>query len=176
MTLLWALLYTPTMSLANTITFKNVPNSIDFPLIRVFGTLGWIASNSALKLLLKPGQPVNNRPILLAGGLSFCLAAGFAVAAQYSAQCSTDARRCCKIHASPDAPAPGALYLLKEPSFLGFAAVSFLASMAMAFYFAFTSIYLEKKVGVRSDNVGPWMTIGQWVEVAVMFSLRLVSA
>ncbi len=162
-TLLYALLYTPTMSLANTITFSNVPNSLDFPLIRVFGTLGWIASNSSLKLLLKPGQPVNNRPILLAGGLSFCLAL---VSLWLPNTPPTPAPA-----NAPTIPFFDAFGLLTEPSFLGFAAVSFVASMAMAFYFAFTAIYLEKNVHVRSDNVGPWMTLGQWVEVGVMFSL-----
>jgi nucleoside transporter len=157
-TLLYSLLYTPTMTtLTNALTFSHVPDSNDFPLIRVFGTLGWIAANLSLKLLLKPGQPMNNRPILLAAGLSFCLAL-------FSFWLP---------HTPPHAGASPleAFALLKEPSFAIFFGMAFLISLALAFYYSFTAIFLEKKVGVRSDNVGPLMTLGQWVEVAVMFSL-----
>lgn len=40
------LAYFPTIALANTIAMKNMTNSEkEFPLIRVFGTIGWIAAN-----------------------------------------------------------------------------------------------------------------------------------
>lgn len=156
--LAYALVYSPTLSLSNAIIFSHIPDAQrDFPTIRVLGTIGWIAANLFLKVLLKPGEPVNNRPLLLAAGLS-------AVLGLFSL-------------ALPDTPPqPGAdplkaLELLNQTSFAVFFGISFLITIALAFYYSFTSLYLEQKVGVRPGNVGPLMTIGQWAEIIFMLLL-----
>ena len=160
-TFLYAMIYAPTIMLVNPLTFANIPDATrDFPSIRLFGSLGWIAANLSLKLMLKPGQPVSNRPILLASGLSLVLGV-FSFFLPHTPP-------------HPDAPAVpffDAVALLKEPSFAVFFGVSFLIAVALAFYFSFTSIFLEKKVGVRSDNVAPLMTIGQWTELGLLYFL-----
>jgi nucleoside transporter len=159
--LAYALVYAPTMMLVNPVTFAQLADGgRDFPSIRLFGSIGWIVANLSLKLLLKPGQPVNNRPILLAAALSVVLGI-------YSLFLP---------HTPPPEnpkafPALEAISLLKDSSFAVFFGVSFLISVALAFYFSFTAIFLEKKVGVRSDNVGPLMTIGQWTELALLLVL-----
>ena len=61
--------------------------------------------------------------------------------------------------------------LFKDPGFAVFFAVSFLLSLALSVYFSFTALFLEQHGKVSPDNIGPIMTIGQWVEVAFMFSL-----
>ncbi len=43
--------------------------------------------------------------------------------------------------------------------------------MAMAFYFAFGALFVEKKAGVQPRNVGPLMTLGQGIEIIFMLSL-----
>src|SRR5947209_12693181 len=62
--LAYSVVYSPTLTLSNTVIFANVPSSIDnFPELRVLGTIGWIVAGLSLRLLIKPGQSVNNRPL-----------------------------------------------------------------------------------------------------------------
>jgi nucleoside transporter len=156
--LLYAFMYSPTIPLANAIVFANAQGS-DFPLIRVLGTIGWIAAGSSLKLLLKPGQPVNNRPLLLASLLSL----GLGIMSFW-------------LPHTPPHPSEASITrcfeLFHNRSFVVFLAASLVVSAAFAFYFAFTAIFLEKRIGVRSDNVGPLMTLGQWVEIGGMYALQ----
>jgi hypothetical protein len=73
----------------------------------------------------------------------------------------------------PEAGIPflDALTLLKSRSGAVFFGVSFLITIALAFYYSFTALYLERGVKVQPDKVGPLMTIGQWVEIIFMLSL-----
>jgi nucleoside transporter len=156
--LVYALVYTPTLSLSNGIIFANIPDGQrDFPTIRVLGTIGWIAANLFLKLLLKPGAPVNNRPLLLAAVLSAALGVFSLFLPHTPPQPSADLFK--------------AVNLFNETSFAVFFVISFLITIALAFYYSFTSLYLEERVRVRSDNVGPLMTIGQWMEIIFMLLL-----
>lgn len=159
--LLYALVYSPTLTLSQSIVFGHIPDPTrDFPTIRVLGTIGWIVPNLCLIFLLKKGEPVNNRPLLLAAVLSVVLA----VYALF-------------LPATPPPKNPVAIpflkavELLKEPSFAVFFGVSFLITIALAFYYSFTSLFLERRVGVRSNTVGPLMTIGQWSEIGFMLAL-----
>jgi nucleoside transporter len=159
--LAYALVYSPTLALVNSIPFAHIPDAQrDFPLIRVLGTIGWIAAGLSLKFVLKPGQPVNHRPILIAAFLS-------AVLGVFSFFLP---------HTPPQADASQipfikAIELFKEPSFAVFFGVSFLITIALAFYYSFTALFLERRIGVRPQNVGPLMTIGQWMEIIFMLLL-----
>lgn len=159
--LLYALVYSPTLTLSNTVIFKNVPESLNFPEIRVLGTIGWIAAGLSLRLFIKPGQQVNNRPLILAGALSLILGA-------YSFFLP---------HTPPSADAAGeipflkALRMFEDPASAVFLAASFLVTIALAFYYSFTALYLEQGVRVKPENVAPMMTIGQWVEIVFMLTL-----
>lgn len=158
--LVYALLYSSTLPLANAVVFANVPKAeSDFPLIRVLGTIGWIVAGLSLRLLIKPGQEVNNRPLLLAAGLSVIL--GFYSFFLPNTPPKTES----------EIPFLKAIELLKDPSFAIFFGVSFLITIALAFYYSFTPLYLEQGVKVKPENVGPMMTIGQWVEIFFMLSL-----
>ncbi len=313
--LLYALVYTPTLSLSNAVVFANVPTSLDFPEIRVLGTIGWIVAGLSLRLFIKPGQQVNSSPLLLGAVLSLILGAysfflphtpplasgsgaeakavmgvnievaekgsgytsppsikieggggeGAAARAEVNdgrvvdvtmtdpgrnytsvpkvtveggggrgavlkpslqivavpvvhAGSGYQAKRIVstisekgsgaaleavldakggvsEITIGKDAktgkplggsgfesppkiefPKPGipfldALELLQTSSGAVFFGVSFLITIALAFYYAFTALYLEQGLKVKPENIGPLMTIGQWVEIIFMLSL-----
>lgn len=159
--LVYALVYSPTLALVNAVVFTHIPDAArDFPLVRVLGTIGWIAAGLSLKFFLQPGKPVNNRPLLLAAGLSLILGV-YSFFLPHTPPKATGS----------EIPFLKAIDLLREPSFAVFFGVSFLITIALAFYFSFTSLYLEQDAKVRPHNVGPLMTIGQWTEIFFMFTL-----
>jgi nucleoside transporter len=159
--LIYALVYSPTLSVSNAIIFANIPDATrDFPTIRVLGTIGWIAANLLLKVLLKPGEPVNNRPLLLASALSAALGV-FSFVLPHTPPTAT----------GDMFPFMQAVDLLGDKSFAVFFGISFLITIALAFYYSFTSLYLEQRIRVQPGNVGPLMTIGQWSEIAFLLAL-----
>jgi nucleoside transporter len=162
--LLYALVYSPTLALSNSIAFTHVPDGgRDFPGLRVLGTVGWIAANWIIGLLLAitptaVGQPMSNEPFLLGAVFSWMLGIfSFFL---------------------PHTPPPGkagdalpflkAIGLLREFSFAVFFGVSFVITIVLAFYYGFTGIYLEKGVHLEGDNVAPVMTIGQFAELMLL--------
>lgn len=189
--LLYALAFAPTLGLVNSIVFAHDEDIFGgaagegFPWIRVFGTLGWIAAGLSHALILKKGEPVNERPLLLACGLSvvlglfaFTLPETKPAAAANVATVDDVAKDGDDIVANRAAESAeinegvgiiaGSIEMLKSyPVFFG---VAFVAAMAMGLYFAFAALFLEK-TGVAANIVGPVMTIGQWIEIFFMLTL-----
>jgi nucleoside transporter len=158
--LAYSLVYSPTLNLANAVVFANVPQSLNFPEIRVLGTIGWIVAGLSLRLLIKPGEKVNNRPLLLAAGLSVVLGIYSFFLPHTPPRATTG-----------EIPFVKAFRMFEEPGPAVFLIAAFLITIALAFYYSFTALYLEQGVKVKPQNIGPLMTIGQWVEIAFMLSL-----
>ncbi len=163
--LAYAIVFSPTLSLVNSVVFGHDADIFAgqaeqrFPWIRVFGTIGWIVAGLSHALILKKGEPVNERPLILAASLSFILGiyAFFLPATPPSGKEQSIAEI---LSGSVD-------MLAANPVFFG---VTFIAAMAMGLYFAFAALFVEKS-GVPSRTVGPVMTIGQWIEIFFMLSL-----
>jgi nucleoside transporter len=159
----WALVYVPTISLTNSLSFHHIPNAGKyFPGIRVFGSVGWIAVGLVVGQLLKEGSA---QPLLLASVLSMVL--GF---------------YCVSLPHTPPGGKPGdvfppikALGLLGDSQFSLFVFVSFLIAMLLAAYFSFTGQYLGAAPR-NISNAAAWMTLGQFMEMLLLPLLPLFLA
>ena len=204
-TLAYALFFAPTLSLVNSIVFAHNEDIFGgaavegFPWIRVFGTIGWIVAGLSHAWIMKKDEPVNERPLLLACGLSVILGC-FAFTLpetrpasqleQEKVAANEEVAAADAVDATDEAVAAtdetdesvGVIGWVKEilqtnrdifalhPVFFG---VSFVTAMAMGLYFAFTALYLEQS-GVRANLVGPVMTIGQMIEIFFMLTLPVI--
>lgn len=164
LTFVYALVYNPTLVLANSITFEHVPDGQrDFPGVRVLGTVGWIAAGFTIDAVFRDGDKTaaaTNGPLLLAAGLS-------AVLGVYSFFLP---------HTPPKGQAQGipfvrALRLFNDFSFAAFFLVSLAITVVLAFYYTSTSDFLAKQCGVK--NIGSTMLIGQVCETVFLPLLPL---
>lgn len=189
LTLLYALVFSPTLTLTSSIIFADDSAAGGFAWIRVFGTIGWIVAGLSHAVILKKDQPVNENPLILASVLSLALGIfsltvlpetkpGAVLAYESAvqtlvddgmsqeeaeAQATTDLAN----SESPDTFQATLGMLTGNPVFFG---VTFVAAMAMGLYFAFAALFVEK-TGVPSRIVGPVMTIGQVIEIFFMLAL-----
>jgi nucleoside transporter len=149
--------YMPTLALTNSISFHNMTDpERQFPGIRVLGTIGWIVAGLVVGALKVESQ---NVPMLMAAGGSallglFCLALPH-----------TPPGNIGKKVTAADILGFDALRLLKEPSFAVFVLGSFLISIPLQFYYAFTNPFLNE-IGVA--NAAGKMTMGQMSEIFFM--------
>jgi nucleoside transporter len=157
----WALLYIPTISLTNALSLHNVPNAAKhFPGIRVFGTIGWIAAGLFVGAAL---DDTTSQPILLAALLSAIMGVF-----------------CLFLPHTPPTGKPGeafafvrAFNMFREPSFTVFMIVSFILSIVLSGYYAFTGPFLKDINIERVAPVAGIMTIGQFSEMLLLPFLPL---
>lgn len=160
------LCYMPTMSLANTLAFHNIKDQEkEFPIIRVFGTIGWIVAGLTVSFVLVSFVADGVRPEETALPLYLTAAASFALGL-YSFTLP---------HTPP--PARGqavsvrsiagldALKQLGSRSFYIFLGSSLLICIPLAAYYNFTQIYLG---ATGFENIAATQTIGQVSEVFFM--------
>lgn len=171
MLFLFNLCYMPTISLANTCAFHHITDQEkEFPLIRVFGTLGWIVSGLTVSFGLVYFVGDGMIPEATALPLYLTSAASFAFAAlSFTLP-----------HTPP--PAKGqsvsirsiigldALKELGSKSFYSFLAASLLLCIPLAAYYNFTQIYLTD---TDFQHIAATQTIGQVSEVLFMVLMPL---
>lgn len=177
--LVHTLCYMPTLSLTSSLAFRNLTNQEkQFPIVRVFGTIGWIAANwlvslglawirPRLELLL--GAPLNP------GALALQIAGGAGVLmGLYSLTL-------------PHTPAPGkgktvsirqvlgldSLVMLKDRSYLVFIISSLLICVPLAAYYAWAPVFIK---AAGFENTEYYMSWGQIAEVLFMLLMPLCFA
>lgn len=180
--LLYNLCYMPTIGLANSLAFHNIENQErQFPMIRVFGTIGWIVAGLFIGFVLGQltGDQLPDRtalPLYTAAIVSLALGL-------YSFTLP---------HTPP--PAAGqavtirsivgidALRMLGSRSFYIFIGCAFLICIPLAAYFSYAPIFVANAVydqGVSNalvemlPNPSSLMSIGQMSEIVFMLLMPL---
>lgn len=161
--LLYCLCYFPTIALTNSLLLQHVKNAgQDFPLIRVFGTLGWIAIGLVIGWM---AVEKTTGQFLLAAACSVVMGVFSLVLPHTPPPAKGEALSVRKILGLD------ALEMLKDKSFLAFSIASVLACIPLTFYFSFTNDYLND---VHVTDAAGKMTLGQASEVIMMLVMPLV--
>jgi nucleoside transporter len=161
--LAYCLCYFPTIALTNSLTLRNITNpAAQFPLIRVFATIGWIVIGLAVGSL---GLERSSSQFLLAAGLSVVMA-GFSLTLPHTPPTAKGQPATWRTIAGLDA-----LVMMKDRSYAVFVIASVLACIPLTFYFSFTNAYLNE---VGWTNAAGKMTLGQASEVGMMLLMPLI--
>jgi nucleoside transporter len=155
--LAYALCFMPTLALTNSLSFHQMrAPGTEFPRIRPWGTLGWIAAGYVVSYLDVATAATQFR---IAATASAALGL-FALTLPH-----TPPARVGRKVSVRDVLGLDALQLMKERSFTIFVIGSFLICIPLRFYNAFTNPFLTE-VGVT--NAAAKQTLGQWSEIACL--------
>jgi nucleoside transporter len=164
--LLYNLCYMPTLGLANSLAFHHIQSQEkQFPLIRVFGTIGWIVAGLFVSFALRGLAPAGHIPEQTALPV-YASAVASLVLGVYS-------------FSLPHTPPPAAGQRVSVRSILGIDALrqlgskpfyvflisSLLICIPLAAYYNFTQLFLE---GTGFRNIAGTQTIGQMSETIFM--------
>ena len=167
--LLYNLCYMPTLGLANSLAFHHIQSQEkQFPLIRVFGTAGWIVAGLFISLVLGglvatvPEQTA--LPIYTAAAASVLLGL-FSFSLPHTPPPAAGQRVSLRTIAGLDA-----LAQLGDRSFYVFIAASLLLCIPLAAYYNFTQIFLGD-AGIT--KIAATQSLGQMSEVIFMLLMPL---
>ena len=164
--LVYNLCYMPTIGLTTSLSFHQMENQEkEFPLIRVWGTIGWIIAGLFISFVL--GDLVGTEgvveatawPLRLAGMASLVLG-GFSFTLPHTPPPARGEKVTLAGIAGIDA-----LRQLGSRSFYIFIASALLICIALAAYYNFTQLYLG---AAGFENIAGTQTIGQMSEVIFM--------
>lgn len=170
--LLYNLCYMPTIGLANSLSFHNIENQEkQFPLIRVFGTIGWIVAGLAISFLLgmfTSELPEKTAlPLYMTGGASILLGL-YCFTLPHTPPAAKGQKVSLRSIVGLDA-----LKQLASRPFFVFLLCSFLICIPLAAYYNFTQIFLEASGFTR---IAGTQTLGQMSEVVFMLLMPIFFA
>jgi nucleoside transporter len=157
--LVYTLCYMPTLALSNSLSFRQMADpGVEFPPIRVLGTIGWIVAGLCIGTL---GLEATAMPLRIAGGASvllglFCLVLPHTPPLEHATG---------KRASWGDILGLDALKLMRERSFAIFILGSFLICIPLQFYYAFANMFLNE---IHVSNAAGKMTLGQMSELFFM--------
>ena len=176
--IIYSVLYMPTLSLSNSIAMSNLNNSTnDFPRARVWGTIGWIAASAIFPLVwLQDHLHFTMIPWFVQGTEKLNATALVPDALRVSAVLSLlygffAFTMLPKTPPKGNSPHPFAFLeafaLLKKRSVLILTLAAVVISMIHNIYFIRTASWLET-VGFTKANAPAAMTVGQMVEIGTL--------
>ena len=177
LSIIYSVLYMPTLALSNSITFAHIDNQEnDFPKIRIWGTIGWIVASWVFPMFwlqtnlnfqwMPPfivGAEVPNVTSRLADALKF---SGL-ISITYGAFCFLLPHTPPKKDATEKLAFKKAFGLFRFSSFTTLVIASLAVSVIHQIYFLQTGPFLSH-IGILDSQIGPAMTIGQFAEILTM--------
>ena len=155
-------LYVPTLALGNSLSLHHLANAkTDFPRVKVFSAIGWIAGLFTLSAIKGEQSAVQ---FYLAGGVSVLFGL-FSLTLPHTPPKKTGANVSLGEILGLDA-----LALLKKPSFAIFIGCMFLICIPLYFYFVMLGIYLTE---LKWDYMAVKTSLAQVSDVIFLFLLPL---
>ncbi len=177
LSIIYSVLYMPTLALSNSITFSHIDDQEnDFPKIRVWGTIGWIAASWVFPMIwLQQGLHFQWMPPFIVGTEVPDVTSRLADALKFSGIISISYGAFCLLlpHTPPKRDATEklafkkAFELFKKSSFTVLVIASLAVSVIHQIYFLQTGPFLSHIV-ILDSQIGPAMTIGQFAEILTM--------
>jgi len=167
--LFYSLMYMPTVALSNNIVFANVSDTGKvFPVIRFFGTFGWIVAGLIIGSNIVLGQKIGLELEASVTSLpfTFYIASGASILLGIFS------------FTLPDVPPKGksdssslgleALVLLKDKSYLIFFISAILICIPLSFYYSFANVFLND---IGMEGAAGKMIFGQISEAIFILSI-----
>ncbi|MBK1826538.1 nucleoside permease [Haloferula rosea] len=162
----YMLCYMPTLGLTNTLAMRNIEDSEkQFPVIRVFGTIGWIAAGFLVGTILKADATA--LPLQIAAGSSFVLGV-FSFFLPNTPPVSRG-----KKPSLVQALGLESLGMLKDLNFLVFALASLLICIPLQAYYAYAATFITDAGFGSAAGTMFW---GQISEIFFMLIIPLLFA
>jgi nucleoside transporter len=155
------LFYMPTLGLTNSMAFHHIlDKKRQFPLIRVFGTIGWIAAGVLVSAILK--ADATSLPLLVAGAAGILLGL-YSFSLPHTPPPAVSAKFSLRQIIGVDA-----LAQLRGSAFWIFITCSFFLCIPLAAYYNFAPIFVND-LGISDPAFR--MSFGQMSEVVFMISM-----
>ena len=178
---LYSVLYMPTLSLTNSMAFAHLQNSEEeFPRIRVWGTVGWIAASwmfpmiwlqSDLEFQILPPFFVGTEVTDATARLADTLKVSGILAYLYAGFCFLLPHTPPKKDGVEKLAFKKAFSLLKHKSFAVLVAASLPIAVIHQVYFMQTGPFFENQLGMLVTYIAPAMTVGQFAEIGFLAML-----
>jgi nucleoside transporter len=158
--ILYCALYVPTLALGNSLSLHHLADArADFPRVKVFSAVGWIAAGVVLSLIAGEQSALQ---FYVAGAASMVFGL-FALTLPHTPPRKTGANVSLGEVLGLDA-----LALMKKPAFAIFIACMFLICIPLYFYFVMMGIYLTE---LRWDRMAATMSLAQVSDIVFLLLL-----
>jgi nucleoside transporter len=162
----YMLCYMPTLGLTNTLAMRNIQNSEkQFPVIRVFGTIGWIAAGFLVGTILKADSTA--LPLQVAAGASLVLGV-YSFFLPHTPPIGKGEKM-----SVTQALGLEAVGMLKDRSFMIFALASLLICIPLQAYYAYAATFITDAGFASAAGTMFW---GQISEIFFMLIIPLLFA